>query len=59
MTYRVDETSDLMGPWTNALNGAGDDEQNERTALSNGLLRYLDATLGPFSNRYFRVNKLP
>jgi hypothetical protein len=59
MTYRVDMTSDLQGTWTNASNGVGSEEQNERTAISNGTLRYLATTPVPVTNRFYRVNKLP
>jgi hypothetical protein len=58
-TYRVDMTSDLNGDWTNAPNGAAAEEQNQRTAVSNGVLRYLDPSPGPTTNRFYRVQKMP
>ncbi len=42
-TYLVMKSLDLRS-WTNAPNGAGTDQQSLRTAVTNGLLNYVDPT---------------
>ena len=55
-TYQVIESLDLRA-WTNALTGAGGDQQSLQTAVTNGVLRYVQpgAATNGNDNLFFRI----
>ncbi len=59
LTYRVEAAPQLTGSWIDAPSGIGLEEQSERTALSDGILQYLDATDISRTNGFYRIRLSP
>jgi hypothetical protein len=54
-TYQVVKSWELL-TWTNAPSGAGTNEQSRQTALTNGVLLYLDPNSATNGKAFYRVN---